>query len=212
MEDNRNQFNDPYDTRNESKEYGLPDVNFEPIDRDEVPDPVARPVKRTVHKKEEKKKSNIVPVLVGAFVIVLIFGVALYYFVLREPEPVQQAYVPYEAEVPEVIEEPVENYEEFTPVEAYEAPVEPKAGSLTIINGRTQRNYIVVGSFFDEDNAHDYGNLLASRGVDAKIIQPGSRGRFYKLAVADFDTFDNAADQISTFKETYGEQIWVLKY
>lgn len=213
MEDNKNQFQDPYNPNSGSQDYGLPELNFEPIKREEeVHEP--KPVQKNVPKKEEKKKNNIVPVLVGVLVIVLIFGAALYFFVLREPEVEQQAYVPYEPEVAEVIEEeePVDNSADFTPIETNDFPAEPAEGSVTIINERTQRNYIVVGSFFDEDNANDYANLLASKGINAKLIQPARGRRFYKLAIADFDTFDEASNQISTFKETYGEQIWVLTY
>ena len=212
MEDNKNQFQDPYNLNSGTQDYGLPELNFEPIKREEeVQEP--KPVQNKVPKKEEKKKNNIVPVLVGVLVIVLIFGAALYYFVLREPEVEQQAYVPYEPEVPEVVEEePVDNSADFAPIETNDFPAETTEGSITIINERTQRNYIVVGSFFDEDNANDYANLLASRGINAKLIQPSRGRRFYKLAVADFDTFDEASDQISTYKETYGEQIWVLTY
>ncbi|MDQ3536871.1 MAG: SPOR domain-containing protein [Bacteroidota bacterium] len=210
MENNKNDFQDPFTLDNGSQEYGLPEVSFEPIVRDEEPAPVVKPAFKAEPKKEEKKKNNILPILVSAFIIVLIFGAALYYFVLREPEVVQQTYVPYEAEVPEVIEEePVDNYADYTPVETNEFPAETKEGSLTIVNGRTNRNYIVVGSFFDEDNANDYGNKLAAQGIDAKIIKGR---RFHKLAVADFNTFDEASDQISTFKETYGSEIWVLTY
>lgn len=208
MEDNKNQSHDPYNMNSESEEYGLPELNFEPIKREEENE-VVTPVQKKTPPKEEKKKSNIIPILIGAFIIVLIFGGALYYFVLSENEVEQQTYVPYEAEIPEVVEEePVDNYADFTPVETYEEPVATQ-GSLTIVNGRTNRNYIVVGSFFDEDNANDYGNKLASQGIEAKIIKGR---RFHKLAVADYDTFDEASDRITNFKETYGEQIWVLTY
>lgn len=216
MENNKDQFQDLGNLNSGSEEYGLPELNFEPIKREEEETQEEKSVNKSIPKTEEVKSNNILPVLVGALVIVLIFGAALYYFVLREPEIEQPAYVPYVAEpavvVEEEEEEPVENFADFNAVETNEFPAETKEGSVTIINGRTQRNYIVVGSFFDEDNANDYGNLLASKGIDAKIIQPGRGRRFYKLAVADFDTFDEASDNIHTYKETYGEQIWVLTY
>ncbi|MDQ3395348.1 MAG: SPOR domain-containing protein [Bacteroidota bacterium] len=209
MEDNKNDFQDPYNLDKGSDEYGLPEVSFEPIVREE--EKFVPPVSKKVFNKQEKKKSNLIPALVGALAIVLIFGAALYYFVLREPVE-QQAYVPYVPEVPEVVEEeePVDNFSDFNAAETF--PAEQKEGSVTIIEGRTHRNYIVVGSFFDEDNASDYADKLASQGIDAKLIKPGRGRRFHKLAVADFGTFDEASNNITTFKETYGEQIWVLTY
>lgn len=210
MEDNEKNEYDPFNTDDGVKDYGLPEVNFEPVRREGSSEPVPTPVKSSVKRESEKKKNNNnVPVLIGALVLLLIFGAgAFYYFNYYNQEPAAE-YVPYERE-PEiveevVVEEPVDN----TPEAVEPIPEENKVGSVTVVEGRTGRSYIIVNSLFDEDNASDYSNMLISKGVDAKMIR--SR-RFYKFSVADYESYGEAADQIENYKQNYGDQIWVLKY
>jgi hypothetical protein len=224
MDDNsRNEFEDPFKSDTDLKDFGLPEVNFKPIEREE-PNKiiVEQQYKKETpkHVVEEKKKNNILPVLIGAFVLVLIFGLAIYFFAFNETGDTQASeYVPYEPEIAEVIEEtPVEsipeNFETAGTDNSNETvfPDDKKEGSITVVNQRTRRGYIVVGSFFDEDNATDFGNKLAANGEEVKLIKPDRYSRYYKLAVADYDNYDLASNEISNFKTNYGNQIWVLKY
>jgi hypothetical protein len=212
---NKNEYQDPFNSTGGSSDYGLPDVDFEPIKREEVREPVVSHVHSAPKKVEKEEENNYtVPIVIGIILLLLMLGgVGYYFFYMDEPvEEIVENYEPYQPETPVIVEEPEEITEEFTYTEPEIISNDPVEGSITFINERTYRSYIVVGSFFDEDNANDYGNLLASRGVEAKII-PATKGRrFYKLAVADFDTFDEAANQIGTYKETYCDEICVLKY
>jgi hypothetical protein len=223
-ENSKNEFQDPFQSGTDLKDYGLPEVNFQPIEREEPKKiNIEQPYKKEapVNVVEKKEKNNFVPVLVGALVLVLIFAAAIYFLVFHNSQEVQTSeYVPYQPEINEVVED---TPSDFIP-ESFEASgteseseaafftEEKKEGSITVVNQRSRRGYIVVGSFFDEDNASDFGNKLASGGVEVKLIRPDRYSRYYKLAVADYDSYEVAADEISNFKSNYGNQIWVLKY
>lgn len=222
-ENSKNEFQDPFKSDTDVKDFGLPEVNFQPIEREEPKKIIVeQPHKKEApkHVVEEKKNSNILPVLIGAFVLVLIFGVAVYFFAFNETGQAQSSeYVPYEPEIAEVIEEaPVESIPENFETAGTDNSdntvfsEEKKEGSITVVNQRSRRGYIVVGSFFDEDNATDFGNKLASNGEEVKLIKPDRYSRYYKLAVADYDNYEQATTEISNFKSNYGNQIWVLKY
>lgn len=222
-ENSKNEFQDPFKSDTDVKDFGLPEVNFQPIEREEPKKIIVeQPHKKEApkHVVEEKKKSNILPVLIGAFVLVLIFGLAIYFFAFNETGQAQSSeYVPYEPEIAEVIEEaPVESIPENFETAGTDNSdntvfsEEKKEGSITVVNQRSRRGYIVVGSFFDEDNATDFGNKLASNGEEVKLIKPDRYSRYYKLAVADYDNYEQATTEISNFKSNYGNQIWVLKY
>jgi hypothetical protein len=222
-ENSKNEFQDPFKSDTDVKDYGLPEINFKPIEREEPKKiNVEPPYKKETpkHVVEEKKNRNILPVLIGAFVLVLIFGAAIYFFVFNESGEARTSdNVPYEPEVAEVIEEaPVESIPESFESAGTDNTnntffsEERTEGSVTVVNGRSRRGYIVVGSFFDEDNATDFGNKLASSGVEVKLIKPDRYSRYYKLAIADYENYEAAASEISNFKSNFGNQIWVLRY
>ena len=71
---------------------------------------------------------------------------------------------------------------------------------------------MVVNSFIDDDLAADFANKLAGEGVSSSLIPPFSDKKFYRLAVSDHESFDEAQSNADQLKATYGEGLWVLKY
>ena len=63
-----------------------------------------------------------------------------------------------------------------------------------------------------EDIAADYANKLASEGKSPSIIPPYGNGLFNRVAIASFPTIAAAQQGIESFKNEYGQDVWVLKY
>lgn len=183
-------------------DYGLPDVSSEPI-RNE-PD-YEEP---TENDDDEPKKSNTKSVVTLIILFLLLGGAAAYYFFVYLPgnEPVDDGSNSYVVEEPK--QEPV--FEEPQPVE--EVVEVPAEGSITTINSRTGRAYVIIGSFFDGDLAMDYGKKLSAKGISTKIIEPYNNKHFYRVSVQDFETMSDALASAETLKSEYGDQVWVLKY
>ena len=96
---------------------------------------------------------------------------------------------------------------------ASQAPVATATpGEIVSVSDRTQRSYVIVGSFIDEDLAMDYALKLSGEGNGVKIIQPYGKSKRYRVSVADYSTYGDAASQLDSFKEEFGDQIWALKY
>lgn len=85
-------------------------------------------------------------------------------------------------------------------------------GEFTVLSDRTGRSYVIVASFFDEDMATDYSEELASNGVGTSIIPPFKDSKFYRVAIADFPSYSDAASSLGQFKGTYGDDVWALRY
>jgi len=71
---------------------------------------------------------------------------------------------------------------------------------------------VVVASAIDGDLLMDNANKLKNNGVSSKIIPPFGKHKFYRLAVADGDTFEAAQDIANAKKTEFGEATWVIKY
>ncbi len=201
----------------EDKDYGLPEVEFKPIERDREPMSSTSATefeRKFSEKNKEDKGGGPWGIIVAIVVLLALGGGLLYYFVFNESdqEPVAQE-APVQGYVVETEEEEEENWVE-EPAVVEEAPVDetPAVGTVELLGSRTGKSYVIIGSFFDEDLAQDEGNKLAQGGVSTKVIPPFGRARFYRLAVGEFDSFREAAGNIDAYKSDFGENIWVLKY
>jgi hypothetical protein len=88
----------------------------------------------------------------------------------------------------------------------------PKEGLIETLSGRTGRYYVVVASAVDDDLIMDYANKLKANGVNSKIIPPFRGVKFYRLAVADGDTYADAQTTADGLKGEYGDGVWVIRY
>ncbi len=206
----------------DQNEFGLPETHYDPIDRGEEEAPSFEP---PVYYEAEEETNNTGWIVGGVFGLVVVIAAVAYLFFFdgleqvsslfggKEPEPIVQpesAFNPepatpvYEEPAPE----PVEKVEETPPVNAL-APYQ----EISMISARTGMSYIVVASFVDEDMAQDLGNKMLKRGVGTKIIAPSKRSPLqHRVVVAEFDTFQQAMQQIANYRSEYGDKVWVLKY
>lgn len=92
------------------------------------------------------------------------------------------------------------------------ANAKPATGTIEVLNDRTRRYYVVVTSDIDDDLLMDYARKLSASGVSTKVIPPFGGKKFYRLAIADHETFALAQTSADASKGTYGAGVWVLKY
>ena len=88
----------------------------------------------------------------------------------------------------------------------------PKVGAFETLSERTGRYYVIIASAVDGDLITDHAKKLSAAGVSTKIITPYGKYKFYRLTVADGDTYASAQEVANAKKAEYGENTWVLKY
>ena len=82
-------------------------------------------------------------------------------------------------------------------------------------NGDILENFfilLIISSFFDEDLAMDHANKLAANGNSPMVIPPFASHRFWRVAIAEYNSIADAQNQIGQYKADYGDDIWPLKY
>ncbi len=230
MEENK----EPLYHLEDTEDFGLHQSEYEPIERedDDVPPAFQEPnyYSEEDEEPEGSKEGIIVAVIIGLLALV---GLAVYLFGFGGKEQVSSWFgSDAHAEQPKlettvkpdpepvVIEDPEPAaVAETVPEEVLTA--EPvlgigSTGSYTTIEtiaAPTGRSYVIIGSFVDEDLARDLGGQLSDRGVGIRILAPTTRAPLlHRVAVADFDTFNDALAEIESYKLEYGESAWVLKY
>lgn len=88
----------------------------------------------------------------------------------------------------------------------------PKIGVFETLSEPTGRYYVVITSAVDGDLISDQAKKLSKTGVSTKIIPPFGKFKFYRLTIAEGDTYAAAQDIANTKKAEFGDALWVLKY
>jgi hypothetical protein len=149
----------------------------------------------------KKGGKSAAPVIITLLVLLLVAsGIVyfLFFYNAPKPEPIVEA--------PVVVIEPEPEPEPEPVIEA------PKIGVVTVLTQRSQRSYVVIASFFDEDMARDYANDLAKDGHNITIIPPFGKSKFNRVAIEDYDTFSEATRRAEALSGQYKEEPWPLKY
>ena len=92
------------------------------------------------------------------------------------------------------------------------ANLQPKEGGVETLTERTRRYYVVVASAIDGDLIMDEAKKLSAKGVSAKIIPPFGKTKFYRLAIAEGDTYASTQATADGMKSQYGDGVWVIRY
>jgi hypothetical protein len=108
------------------------------------------------------------------------------------------------AEVQYVAEENV-----IEEVAAVQPAPEPVVASTTV-SGKDGRFYIITGGYARMNNAEFSRQEIAEHGHQAKVLEPGRGSRLFKVAVADFATAEEAQAAMNTYRQSFGETIWVF--
>jgi hypothetical protein len=200
-----------FDRSEEDDEFGLPEVSYEPINRD-APAGSFENEHRYYADDEASDNQKKIWLTVGFIILFLgIIGAVVYFVAFHDaaPEPKEQL-------VSEIVSEPEPEPEPVEEVVVEETPevTSTTYTDVTTISSATGRSYIVVGSFVDEDLARDFSEkLLQAEGIGSVIIEPfGKTSLLHRVAVTDYESFQEAMEQVENHRTTYGPETWVLKY
>lgn len=179
----------------------------------------------------EESSGGFAKVIIIGVLIISVIGGVFYYFSLSDgPKEVAKKEVPKKRvkKAPEEKkEEPKVEVVETKPEDTKPAPVEQKKpavskpkpqvasaqpGEIVRVTERSSRSYVIIGSFVDEDLAMDYATKLSGEGNGVKIIDPYGKSKRYRVSIADYSSFGDAASQLNSFKGQYGEEVWALQY
>lgn len=204
----------------DNDDFGLPETDFHPIDREEEEPPQFEEPRYYVEEEEEEPNRGwIVAAIIG---VVVLLGLAIYLFLFDgvsqvaswfgEEEPVVQEYVEPTPE-PVIEEEPIYEEEPIIEEPIYEEPSLAQYQGIERISTPTGRTFVVIASFVDYDLAMDFAQELEADGIGSKILDPTQRAPLiHRVAIADFDTFSEGANNIDAFRMEFGDSVWVLKY
>ncbi len=235
-EDESNTENLP--NRSESDDtFGLPEIEYQPINREaEVVEPIVetQSSEPVVERKEysyqqqteqvpessfdlEDDPAPIWPKILGILlVIVLALGTG-WYFMMYKPAQAEKARIEKEK-----LEQEERSKEQARLADQLLRDAEQrkadslanisKVGVIEMLSARTKQYYVVVASAVDDDLLMDYAKKLSGKGVSTKIIPPFGKHKFFRLTVAEGDTFASAQEVADTKKPEYGDALWVLRY
>jgi hypothetical protein len=88
----------------------------------------------------------------------------------------------------------------------------PETGVIDTLTERTGRYYVIIASGVDGDLIMDFAKKLAPKGLSPKIIPPHGKVKFYRLAIAEGDTFASTQATADQLKSEYSGGAWVVRY
>jgi hypothetical protein len=217
--------------------FGLPDIEYQPLNREEnvvietqnvsvepEPEPfeeekpVEEPTQDYAYDEDEERSKAplIISLIIGLVVVAAGFLLYKYVYVPKqEKDRIEQARLADEKkkadEDARIAREKEEAERKRLEAEAA-LKAKPAAGTIETLSSRTRRFYVVVSSDIDDDLIMDYAKKLSSKGVSSKIIPPYGVTKFFRLAIADFDSFGAAQSSADGFKTDYGNGLWVIRY
>ncbi|HRI80755.1 MAG TPA: hypothetical protein PLR06_14590 [Cyclobacteriaceae bacterium] len=231
---NEDDVNDKKDSSEDN--FGLPDVEYKPLDQPAVEQVAATESRATEYgavetgnggesssyseSMGEETKSK-APIILGIVIIlvVLVAGYLVYNYVIKpsnEKARKEQLAKEQAAALKKKQEEEArlakQREEEERKRQEALAKAIPPVGTIETLNGRTKRYYVVVTSDIDDDLLMDFAKKLSAKGISTKIIPPFGDKKFYRLAVADHETFALAQANADAAKADYGGGVWVMKY
>jgi len=191
-------------------DFGLPKTEFKPI------------APRGSH-----KWLKITAIVMG---IVLVVGVGVVYWLFQR-SPSANNFIantlkthPKEItpadEKPEELDDALSNFNDqelVTEKPEFNEPTQPVAiapepASIVRLSVPQGLYYVVVASYIDVDLAMDYAKQLVKKGVQVRIIEPTKGKHFFRVAIAQGNTFREASEKAEELKALYGKQVWVLRY
>lgn len=225
------QSDDNSEKGNESEDnFGLPDIEYKPLDEGkdntgDVEQPVEPPKteERYVYTppvEENSKAPLIIGLVIGA--VIILAGYLIYQYVYvpgqekakREQlaKQKQDAALAEKAKQDRLAREKEEARQKAIADSLAIANAKPQIAGIETLTDRTNRYYVVISTAIDDDLVMDYAKKLSKDGVGTKIIPPFGKTKFYRLAIADHDTYAKAQTNADEVKATYGNEVWVVRF
>jgi hypothetical protein len=199
--------------------FGLPNTTFKPI--------------------EPSKTSNWLKITAIIVLMVLIMGAGMFYWLFTrssssyhdfvsknlkklstaiEEQPLQNSYTQGELDQTGsglAHHAGRDNLTEFLPqeeVQTSQAIPSTKTRTIKEIDAPQGVYHVIIASYIDRDLAMDYGKKLLQKQAYVALIAPSKQKYFYRLAIEQGATEKEALAKAAVLKETYGSQLWVMKY
>lgn len=205
------------DFSDENKDYGLPKVEPQPIDRDQPG--IAKEVVKTVQHPE--KKDNKLMIIVLSVVGVLIFSSLLYIIFWdndsSKPSPqtsvsgVEDRAVLDQDDNGVSEENNLDVTSEFDENSENAIILSEEPGSITTISQRTNRYYIFLGSYKFKAYAQRHAEQLAADGFAVKLIAPDNWVGM-RVAVGNYAKKDEASVDAQQIRSKYGNEVIISRY
>jgi hypothetical protein len=204
--------------------FGLPDIEYKPLDQLDSSNPAEETVRETSHQntstpiyEEEEEESGTGKIIAWIVILVVLVGGFLAYRYVYVPKRdkanaerlAKEKAVAREKAVADSLARVAE--EERLKREA-EANAKPAVGSIETLEQRTGHYFVIISSSVDGDLAMDRAKKLSEKGISSKIIPPFGKWKFYRLGIGDFDSFASAQSSADASKSEYGDALWVMKY
>ncbi|MEO1654405.1 MAG: SPOR domain-containing protein, partial [Bacteroidota bacterium] len=82
-----------------------------------------------------------------------------------------------------------------------------------LINSKTSRYYLVLGSFDNKENAYSFYNNLNARGINSsRIISPSADNPRYRVTYQGYSSQAEARNNAASVQQRYQVNVWVLAY
>ncbi|MBX9853674.1 MAG: SPOR domain-containing protein [Cytophagaceae bacterium] len=198
--------------------FGLPELIFKPIERKSItmnkPIKAGQPTKKAVEDMDadgQPKKSKAALIIIP--IILVLLGGATTFLYFNKDNATFASINPFvifnKEDKAEVKPEPVK--EQVTQVDSSQFVAEETSGSQ-IITSQTGRFFIVAGSFKNRENAMKLREKFENESVNASLIEPYGKKKFYRVAIADFDSKESAKQKLTELEAQYGKSLWILTY
>jgi len=227
---------------NSDDTFGLPEIEYEPLDREESPkteepespsQPTSEQTETHTEMDREEVQQNEYntnyndeeegnspwPKILGIAAFLLVTAGVVWYFVVYRPKEQkaaqEKARQEQEAADKQRVDELAEQKrleDERRRADSLATIATPTAGEINTLTERTGRYYVVIASGIDGDLIMDYAKKLAPKGVSPKIIPPYGSVKFYRLTIAEGDTYASTQATADQLKGEYGDGAWVIKY
>ncbi|GIV35752.1 MAG: hypothetical protein KatS3mg032_0131 [Cyclobacteriaceae bacterium] len=196
-------------------------VAEEPRETEPVAEEQSAPESESAYAYSDAQSSPLWPKILGLVAVLVLAAAAVYYFLIYKPRQ-DEAARQKELALQQQQEAERKRREEEERLRLMQEEKErrmrdslasiPKTGTIETLEQRTGQYYVIVASAVDGDLIMDYAKKLSQNGVNARIIPPFGKYKFYRLAVDAGDTFMAAQARAEGLKPEYGEAVWVLKY
>lgn len=167
----------------------------------------------------EEENPSIWPKIFGILLVIVLALSAVLYFMWYKPSQVEKERLAKEQQEQESAQKEKDRLAALEASKREEAERRKadslanitKVGIVEALTAPTGRYYVVITSAVDGDLIMDHAKKLSSTGVSCKVIPPFGKFKFYRLTIADGDTFAAAQEIANSKKAEFGDT-WVLKY
>ncbi len=173
---------------------------------------------QTAYYNNDEEEGSMWPKILGILLILVVAGGLFWYFGMYRPKQAaaaaEKARLEQEARDKQAAADLAERKRQEDERRRADslANLTPATGVIDTLTERTGRYYVIIASGIDGDLILDYAKKLAPKGLNPKIILPFGKVKFYRLAIADGDTYTSTQARADELKSEYTNGAWVVKY